>query len=139
MPTTTTPSRLSHPGCLGALALALALGACAAGSPPVPQAATTSAASSAANPLAQWWQRFNDPLLGTLVAQALQANTSIRSAQAALQQSRALRDVSAAGLLPTLSASGSAQRGRANGQDASNSFRAGLDAQTSAPVCLSNA
>ena len=128
MPTTTTPSRLSHPGCVGALALALALGACAAGSPPVPQAATTSAASSAANPLAQWWQRFNDPLLGTLVAQALQANTSIRSAQAALQQSRALRDVSAAGLLPTLSASGSAQRGRANGQDASNSFRAGLDA-----------
>jgi len=67
-------------------------------------------------------------MLGMLVAQALQANTSIRSAQAALQQSRALRDVSAAGLLPTLSASGSAQRGRANGTDASNSFQAGLDA-----------
>ena len=29
-------------------------------------------------PLAQWWQRFNDPLLGTLVTQALQANTSVR-------------------------------------------------------------
>ena len=64
----------------------------------------------------------------TLVTQALQANTSIRSAQAALQQSRALRDVSAAGLMPTLSTSGSMQRNRANGLDASNSFRVGLDA-----------
>jgi len=64
----------------------------------------------------------------TLVTQALQANTSIRSAQAALQQSRALRDVGAAGLMPTLSTSGSMQRNRANGLDASNSFRVGLDA-----------
>ena len=127
--TTRTESPLSHPRCLGALAvaLALALGGCAAGSPNAPEAPARSSAAPA-NPLAQWWQQFNDRQLGTLVAQALQANTSIRSAQAALQQSRALRDVSAAGLLPTLSASGSAQRGRANGQDASNSFHAGLDA-----------
>jgi outer membrane protein, multidrug efflux system len=121
---------MSHTGCLGALAvaLALALGGCAAWSPPAQQASTPQLAPTTANPLAQWWQQFNDPMLGALVAQALQANTSIRSAQAALQQSRALRDVSAAGLLPTLSASGSAQRGRANGLDASNSFHAGLDA-----------
>ena len=129
-PTKETPSPLSHPLCRGALsvALALALGGCAAWSPPAQLASTAPVASTSVNPLAQWWQRFNDPLLGTLVTQALQANTSIRSAQAALQQSRALRDVSAAGLLPTLSASGSAQRGRVNGMDASNSFHAGLDA-----------
>ena len=78
--------------------------------------------------LAQWWQRFNDPLLSTLVTKALQANTSIRSAQAALQQSRALRDVKAADMLPGVSASGSAQRSQSGDNDASNSFRVGLDA-----------
>ena len=129
-PTKETPSPLSHPLCLGALsvALALALSGCAAWPPTAQLASTAPVSLTTANPLAQWWQQFNDPLLTTLVTQALQANTSIRSAQAALQQSRALRDVSAAGLLPTLSAAGSAQRGRANGGDASNSFRAGLDA-----------
>jgi NodT family efflux transporter outer membrane factor (OMF) lipoprotein len=76
----------------------------------------------------QWWKRFNDPLLSTLVTNALQANTTVRSAQAALQQSRALRDVQNAGLLPGVSASGSAQRGRSGGNDAINSFKAGLDA-----------
>jgi NodT family efflux transporter outer membrane factor (OMF) lipoprotein len=129
-PTKETPSPLSHPLCLGALsvALALALGGCAAWSPPAQLASTAQVASTSVNPLAQWWQHFNDPLMTTLVTQALQANTSIRSAQAALQQSRALRDVSAAGLMPTLSTSGSMQRNRANGLDASNSFRVGLDA-----------
>ena len=83
---------------------------------------------AAASSLAQWWERFNDPLLSTLVTQALQANTSIRSAQAALQQSRALRDVRAAGMLPGVGASGSAGRSKSGDQDASNSFRAGLDA-----------
>ena len=78
--------------------------------------------------LAHWWQRFNDPLLSTLVTQALQANTTVRSAQAALQQARALRDVRSANLLPRLSASGSAQRGKSNGSNTSNSLRAGLDA-----------
>ncbi len=87
-----------------------------------------SSGAAAAASLAQWWQRFNDPALSTLVAQALQANTSIRSAQAALQQSRALRDVQSAGLLPGVSASGSAQRSKSGGFEASNSFRVGLDA-----------
>src|SRR5450830_1033279 len=88
--------------------------------------ATTSTAT--ASSLAQWWQRFNDPLLSTLVTQALQANTSILSAQAALQQARALRDVRTAGMLPGVNASGSAQRSKSGNNDASNSFSAGLDA-----------
>ena len=129
MSTPITPSPLSHPLRLGALALTLALSlpACSSWSPTATDALAVSR-TTPANPLAQWWQGFNDPQLGTLVAQALQANTSIRSAQAALQQSRALRDVSAAGLLPKLSASGSAQRSRVGEFDASNSFQAGLDA-----------
>ncbi len=88
----------------------------------------TGAGRTSPDDLAQWWQRFNDPLLSSLVTQALQANTSVRSAQAALQQARALRNVRAANLLPSLSASGSAQRGKSGEGDTGNSFRAGLDA-----------
>ncbi|MDP2263513.1 MAG: efflux transporter outer membrane subunit [Hydrogenophaga sp.] len=78
--------------------------------------------------LGQWWQRFDDPLLSELVTQALLANTSVRSAQAALLQARALRDVQQAGMGPSLGASGSAQRGVSGGNDATNRFQAGFDA-----------
>lgn len=125
-------------------ALSATLAGCASWSPPTPElpatvipanwSATAVAPSTgalppaAANALRQWWQRFNDPLLSALIEQALQANTSIRSAQAALQQSRALRDVKIAGLRPGVSASGSAQRADSDTSGSSNSFRAGLDA-----------
>ena len=125
-----TQSLLAHSGCVVALVLAQALSGCATGPSATLDAPAVAASASTArtNPMARWWQGFNDPLMSTLVTQALQANTSIRAAQAALQQSRALRDLSAAGLLPALSASGSAQRGRANGLDASNTWHAGFDA-----------
>jgi NodT family efflux transporter outer membrane factor (OMF) lipoprotein len=77
--------------------------------------------------LAQWWERFDDPLLPQLIDQALRANTSVTSAEAAVRQARALRDVSAAALLPSVSGSTSAQRSRA-GSVNTNSLRAGLDA-----------
>lgn len=111
--------------------LAMALSGCAAWSPASPAASAptpTNTPPASANSLARWWQTFNDPLLSTLVTQALQANTSVRSAQAALQQSRALRDVKGASLLPGVNASGSAGRGKSGDADASNSFKAGLDA-----------
>ena len=129
------------PGAITALSLALtlALGGCAAWSPspsassspsaelPVPTTWSTPAVGSPTD-LAQWWQRFNDPLLGTLVTQALQANTSVRTAQAALQQSRALRDVQNAKGLPGVNASGSAQRSQTGSNDAVDTFKVGLDA-----------
>jgi multidrug efflux system outer membrane protein len=74
-----------------------------------------------------WWQRFNDPLLANLIAQAMRANTSVNGALAALNQSRALRDASAAALWPVLSGAASAQRNHSAGRT-SNLFRAGLDA-----------
>ncbi len=123
-----------------ALGTLLALLGCASGAGPgqalphMPIPGQWSAAASAPNPsasptsLTQWWQRFNDPLLSDLVAQALQANTSIRSARAALQQSRALREVKGDSLLPRVNGSGSVQRGRSGDNDASNSFKVGLDA-----------
>lgn len=90
-------------------------------------AASTSVPNNAAS-LAQWWQRFNDPLLSALVTQALQANTSVKSAQAALLQARALRDVQAAGLMPSVTGTASAQRSRSGSGGASNLFNAGFDA-----------
>lgn len=87
----------------------------------------SSAASTAAS-LAAWWQRFNDPQLTALVAQALAANTDIRSARAALAQARALRDVRAANLGPTVGGSATAQRSKSGDTGAANSYQAGFDA-----------
>lgn len=115
--------------------LALSLAGCATlalperGLPELPVPATWSASEPAVEPadLAGWWQHFDDPVLTGLVTRALAANTTARSAQAALLQARASRDVQAAGLLPSASGSGSAQRSRAGGGSAANRFQAGLD------------
>lgn len=78
--------------------------------------------------LSRWWLRFHDPLLAQLVDEALRANASITSAQAALRQARALRDVAAAALAPTLGVSASAQRGWSGGDSTGTRLNAGLDA-----------
>ena len=129
--------------CASALSLAVLMGlsGCAASPtrpgalPPMPTPAAWSASTGAPSqtatqpaPLERWWQRFDDPLLVRLVTQALQANTTVRSAQAALVRARALRDIKGAALLPTLTASGSAQRSRTGNVDSGNTFRAGFDA-----------
>ena len=124
---------------LGAALLALALTGCATTQPPdtalpalsvpaqwsprhlvhVPDASPAS--------LVQWWQGLGDAQLSALVEQALQANPSLAAAQAALRQARAQRDVTAAGLVPSLNGSGSAQRSH-SGNATGNSFSLGLDA-----------
>jgi NodT family efflux transporter outer membrane factor (OMF) lipoprotein len=78
--------------------------------------------------VALWWLRYDDPLLARLIDQAHKANTSVKSAEAALRQARALRDVAAAALSPSLGGSASAQRGAAGGYTTGNLFKAGLDA-----------
>lgn len=115
----------------------LALGGCASVKTPVqtPLPLNVPAVWSQANApatlantsLVHWWWRFDAPLLGSLVNRALLANTSIQGAQAALQQARAVRDVTAAGLVPSLGTSATAQRNR-NGDNTGNSFQVGLDA-----------
>jgi multidrug efflux system outer membrane protein len=133
----------ARPGALvpWALAASALLSACASLAPqntalpdvPVPARWTSPAAATvkqdaSAMALAQWWERFNDPVLTALVTRSLQANTDLRSAQAALRQARAQRDVQAASLGPTLGASGSAQRSRSGEGEAGNRFQAGFDA-----------
>lgn len=78
---------------------------------------------------ADWWNSFNDPALPRLVEQALSANTTVRSAQAALLQARALQRVADAGLGPSASASASAQRSKVGEANAGNAFKAGFDAR----------
>ncbi len=119
--------------CVGALTLLL--GACSALVPPAPPSAqvlvpaqwSVTTTSAPATPLARWWQRFDDPLLVTLVDEALAHNRAIAGARAALAQARAQSDVQAAGLWPVLGANVSAQRARAH-QNSANSFVAGFDA-----------
>jgi outer membrane protein, multidrug efflux system len=123
-----------------AAALTLALAGCATNGLPlgkgpdlaVPPAWSTApadgVAAAAATPLAHWWRRFQDPLLNQLVDQALQANTRIGTAQAALRQARAQRDLAAAALGPRLDGSASAQRSASGDQRATNALRVGLDA-----------
>lgn len=133
-------SRTRPPLAAGLLAALVLLTGCAATAPPgtsVPDLAvptawasapvSTGAPGAAATPLTAWWQRWGDAQLTALVTQALQAHTSVRSAQVALQQARATADVQGAALLPGVDASGSVQRSRAGGSTG-NSFQLGLDA-----------
>ena len=134
--------RPSHPLRALPLLLALALAGCASALPQqvkAPVVAVPAAWSAAPQTTPQtlsqqpadlsgWWQRFNDPALTELVAQALRANTSLQSAQAALRQARAQADAQAAGLGPSLGASASAQRSQAGSTSAGNRFQAGFDA-----------
>jgi NodT family efflux transporter outer membrane factor (OMF) lipoprotein len=90
--------------------------------------ATPLAAGQQPADLSGWWQRFNDPALTALIAQALQANTSVQSAQAALRQARAQADVQAAGLGPSVGVSASAQRSQNGNASAGSRFQAGFDA-----------
>ena len=80
--------------CLGACLLLLAGCAGLATTPPAPQidALPTAWSGAPSAPLAPaqrqallaWWQQFDDPQLSALVTQALDANTTVRSAQAAV-------------------------------------------------------
>ena len=132
--------------CLSVLCLTLLLGGCAGlttaaqppalpGGLPAQWAGAPADQGPGATPasLLAWWRQFNDPLLTDLVNQALAANTSVRSAEAALRQARALQDVAAAGLGPTLSGGANAQRARASGST-NNRFGASLDASWEADL-----
>ena len=72
--------------------------------------------------------RGNRQRLIHLVAEALDANPTVLGAQAALRRARALRDVEAAGLSPTLGVSASARRSKVGDAPAGNTFQAGFDA-----------
>jgi outer membrane protein TolC len=51
---------------------------------------------------AQWWKRFNDPVLDALVDQALAQNMDIAAAAARITQARGVARAAGAALLPTV-------------------------------------
>ncbi|MFZ6819237.1 efflux transporter outer membrane subunit [Undibacterium sp. Ji22W] len=77
---------------------------------------------------ADWWLGFQDPLMSTLIVQAMENNTSVLIAQASLRQSRALRDVAAAALLPVVAGSAMAKHSIVGGKSSGNQFALGFDA-----------
>lgn len=122
-----------------ALVASMCLSACASAPPAlvapvavdVPSAwsaGESTAGEAASSSLAQWWLSFGDAALSRLIGEALETNTSVTAAQAALREARAQRDVAAAGLAPALGSSASAQRGVAGGHSTGNAFKVGLDA-----------
>jgi len=59
-----------------------------------------------------WWTSFNDAELDSLIRRAAQSNPDLRVAEARLRQARAVRQLSAADLWPTLDATGSYARAK---------------------------
>jgi NodT family efflux transporter outer membrane factor (OMF) lipoprotein len=63
----------------------------------------------------EWWSRFDDPVLGSLVERALSRGLDFRVALARVRESRALRGAARAERFPTLDASASfGRRGESN-------------------------
>jgi outer membrane protein, multidrug efflux system len=113
----------------------------------VPAAWAPAPASAAANPgvatpggtaMADWWTSFHDPILDSLVTEALRSNLGLQQARARILQARALRTGAGAGLWPSVNAtasnstsgsqSGSSAGAAASGSSTRNLFQAGLDA-----------
>src|SRR3546814_8606104 len=74
--------------------------------------------------LASWWTRFDDPVLNTLVEQAIDANLDIAQAKARLRQAREALVQSRADYLPSVT--GSANAGRDFDSDAKDRSSFGL-------------
>lgn len=119
-----------------AAAAALGLAACAGPQPPLPAAApanwqaslTKSEQAPAAG--ADWWRRFDDPLLAELIAEAQAANPGVQQAVARLAQARALAGAWSGA--PQVNGSLSSQRSKPVppfGQPAQTLNMAGLDAR----------
>lgn len=113
---------------LAVLMAALALAGCVVGpdyAPPrVELPPRFSNGAPNAPQLDRWWRRFNDPLLDSLVAEALASNLDLAAASARVAQARAVRSASGAARLPQVDAAASAARARDVTPGPDGAFRA---------------
>lgn len=87
-------------------------------------------------PVSAWWREFNDPLLSSLVDNALAANPDVRIAYANLQEAQALRREIGYDRQPTVNAAGDVSRNLNSQETLSsdsvprthNHFQVGFDA-----------
>jgi len=117
----------------------LVLAACASGpdyaARPIAPSATapflgSSPLVSPAQPQGDWWRLYRDPVLDSLVADALAANTDVRVATARLARARALLRQSRSAREPQVGVSAGAQAGRS--PEAIATGRDGTDLQLDA-------
>jgi len=88
-----------------------------------------SAEKTSPQQLTNWWTTLNDPVLTSLIEQAVSNNLDLKQATSKVREARARRGISQAGLFPTLDASGTATRSKSTGSSATNSFYSiGFDA-----------
>ncbi len=83
--------------------------------------------------LAGWWKILNDPMLTSFVEHAIERNLDLREATARIREARARRNISRAGLFPTVDSSGSRNWSRGSedtggGGDVRDSYSVGFDA-----------
>ena len=88
-------------------------------------------ASSSADPeiLRNWWRMFDDPMLTSLVAGALESNLDLREAAARVSEARAARGIAASALQPSIATSQGYTRVR--GGIAQGLTRAGISSNSS--------
>lgn len=75
--------------------------------------------------LTHWWTLFDDPVLDSLVEQAVKANKDLKIAHARIREARAQQTVTAASLYPKLDAGGSYSRYRGSQHETPSSLPAG--------------
>ncbi|USQ95587.1 efflux transporter outer membrane subunit [Caulobacter sp. RL271] len=121
--------------------VSLTAAACAVGpnykAPATPPAAFQNAdpaVFTAANPEAEWWKAFGDPVLDQLVGQALSANLDLKIAVARVGEARALFTEQKLDLLPHVTADGTYTKSKAQQPGVTTervegqSYQAGFDA-----------
>lgn len=88
-------------------------------------------ASSSADPeiLRHWWRMFDDPMLTSLVAGALESNLDLREAAARVSEARAARGIASSALQPSIATSQGYTRVR--GGIAQGLTRAGISSNSS--------
>ena len=91
---------------------------------------TTRPMSFAGDPqqLADWWTRFNDTTLDSLIHRAIAANLDLRRATSAVREARYVRASVASELFPQVNGSGAGRRVGSAGNGPVSTFQAGLDA-----------
>lgn len=132
---------------LALAAIPVLLGACAAGPKYVRPSVQTPVAYKEAGDwkVAQprdevkrgkWWETFNDAQLNALIGQVDISNQNVRIAEAQFRQARALAQQARAGLLPSVTGSGSVGRSasRAGSGGPSNEYNLALDASWEADL-----
>lgn len=106
------------------LAAAAVLAGCASGPAYQPPEARVEAAfvqaAGTGEPVAAFWRSFRDPVLDTLIAQAMDANADVKVVQARLAEVRALAGEAASNRLPSIGVDASAGRGNEVGDPIGN-------------------